>query len=117
MKTAECVAWAKKYCEERGYPIKAFGGSAINGWLTGSPFDDTWVKVHYKKGLFPQQGDIIFWSEDRCEYGHVAVVNKFCNANVLRYSDQNGTGKQDKISRRFSDYRHVVGWMSKLTGK
>ena len=43
----QCVAWAKQFCADMGYPIGAFGGSAINGWNTTSPFDSSWVRVEY----------------------------------------------------------------------
>lgn len=110
----QCVAWAKKYCQERGYPIKWFGGSAWKGWQTWSPFDNTWKRVVKTPLNAPSEWDIIFWDEWRCKYGHVAVANKFCNLWLLRYTDQNGTGKQDKIQARFSTYKNVVGWMTKL---
>lgn len=115
MKTAECVAWAKKYCEERGYPIKSFGGSAWNGWKTWIPFDDSWVRINYKPWTYPRQGDIVFWSEWRCTNGHVAVAWKFCNEKVLRCTDENGKGKWDPVTPRFYNYDHVVGWFSKLS--
>lgn len=110
----QCVWWAKKYCEERGYPIKSFWGSAWNGWVTWKPFDDSWVRFPYKPWMFPKQWDLIFWSEDRCKNWHVSVASKHCNPNLLRHTDQNWTGKQDKIQPRFSDYKHVIWFYSKL---
>lgn len=111
----ECVAWVKKYCEERGYPIKGFWGSAIKWWVTWSPFDDSWVRVTYKPWMFPRQWDIVFWNEWRCVNGHVAVCWRFCNANVLRVTDENGTGHGDPVTPRFYNYNNLVGWFSKLS--
>ncbi len=109
----QCVWLAKKYCQERGYPIKWFWWSAYNGWVTGSPFDNTWKKVLKTSFNAPSEWDIIFWSEWRCKYGHVAVANKFCNPLTLRYVDQNGTWKGDAIQSRFSTYKHVLGWYTR----
>mgnify|MGYP002359057077 FL=1 len=110
----QCVAWAKKYCQERWYPIKWFGGSAYKWWLTGSPFDNTWKKVVKTSFNAPKEWDIIFWDEWRCKYGHVAVASKFCNPALLRYTDQNWTWHEDKIQARFSTYKNCVGWYTKL---
>lgn len=110
----QCVAWPKLYCSLRGYPIKAFGWSAIKWWDTGSPFDKTWERILPTAFNSPQEGDIIFWSEARCKDWHVAVANKFCNPSLLRYSDQNGTGNEDRIQPRWSTYRHVLGWFHRI---
>ena len=109
----QCVAWVKKYCSEMGYPIRSFWGSAINGWLTGSPFDLSWRKVKYTWFNSPSEWDIIFWSEGRVRDGHVAVANKFCNLLVLRYTDQNGGWNEESIQPRFTWYRNVLGWYTR----
>ena len=114
MKTAECVAWAKKYCDERWYPIESFLGSAINWWDTWHPFNESWKRVEYTWLNFPSEWDIIFWSEKRCKYGHVAVANKFCNPFLLRYSDQNWEWNYDKIQPRWSSYRNILWWYHKI---
>lgn len=114
MKTAECVAWAKKYCNQRWYPIKSFWWSAWNGWVTWSPFDSKWKKVVKTSLNYPKEWDILFWSEKRCKYGHVAVANRMCTPMTLRYSDQNGTWKWDKIQHRFWTYLNVVWWMTRI---
>lgn len=110
MDTVECVGLSKLYCQELGYPISAFGSSAINGWNTGCPFNSKWKRVEYKPGMYPPQWAILFWSERRCKYGHTWVSNKFCNPNVLRYTDSNGTGKRDNITARFTGYENILGW-------
>lgn len=109
----ECVAWSKKYCEERGYPIKSFWGSAINWWETWSPFDDSWIRYTYKPWMCPSQWDILFWSEARCLNGHTWVANKHCT-KILRYSDTNGNWKRDPVTNRFTDYKHLLWWFHKL---
>lgn len=110
----QCVAWSKKYCQERGYPIKWFWWSAWNWWVTWSPFNSSWKKVIKTPLNYPKEWDIIFWSEKRCLYWHVAVANKLCTPITLRYSDQNGTWKWDKIQHRFWAYLNVVWWFTKL---
>ena len=110
----QCVDSARHYCKERGFPIWPFGGSAINAWNTWKPFDSSWVRFNYKPWMYPKQWDIVFWSEKRCENGHVAVANKFCNKDVLRCFDENGTGHGDATTPRFYDYKNVLGWFSKL---
>jgi hypothetical protein len=108
--TAECVWATKLYCKEIGHPIKAFWGSAWNGWKTGCPFDNTWERVIKTPFNYPKEWDIIFWSENRCKYGHVAVGNKLSNPMLLRYVDGNGTGNWDPITVRFWTYKNCTGW-------
>ena len=110
----QCVDSARHYCSEMWFPIWSFWGSAINAWNTWAPFDDSWVRFTYKPWMAPKQGNIVFWSEWRCTNGHVAVANKFCNQNVLRCFDENGTGHGDPTTPRFYDYKNVLGWFSKL---
>jgi hypothetical protein len=113
MDTVECVWWVKLYWKELWFNIGAFGWSAINGWNTFCPFGKEWKRVEYKPGIYPRQWDILFWSENRCKFGHTAFANKFCNANVLRYTDQNGTGKRDPFTARFTDYKHLLWWATR----
>lgn len=110
MQTVECVGGVKLYWQKLWLNIKAFWGSAINWWNTWCPFDSKWKRVEYKPWLYPPQWAILFWSEKRCKNGHVAIANKFCNANVLRYTDQNGTGHRDPFTARFTDYKNLLGW-------
>lgn len=110
MGTVECVGLSKLYCRERWFPIKAFWWSAINGWNTWCPFDSKWKRVEYKPWLYPPQWAILFWSEKRCKNGHTAYSNKFCNKNVLRYTDSNWTGHRDPITARFTDYNNLLWW-------
>lgn len=109
----QCVAWAKKYCQSRNWNIKWFWGSAFNWWVTWSPFDSTWTKIVKTPLNYPKEWDIVFWSEKRCKYGHVAVCSRLCNPITLRYSDQNGSGRWDKIQYRFGTYLNVCWWYSK----
>ena len=110
MSTVECVGLSKLYCQERGYPIKAFGWSAINGWNTGCPFDWKWKRVEYKSGMYPPQGAILFWSERRCKYGHTWISNSLCNPFLLRCTDQNWTWKRDNIKARWYTYKNILWW-------
>jgi hypothetical protein len=110
----QCVDTARHYCKERGFPIWPFGGSAINWWNTGIPFDSSWIRFSYRPWMYPKQWDIVFWSEKRCRYWHVAVANKFCNKDILRCFDQNWTGKWDPTTPRVYTYESVLGWFHKL---
>lgn len=109
----QCVDLPRQYWKDMSYTIWAFWWSAWNGWKTGCPFDKTWKKIVYKPWLIPKEWDILFWNENRCKNGHVAIANKLCDTNILRYIDQNGTWKQDKIQARFTDYKNLVWWFTK----
>lgn len=109
----QCTDWARQYCLERGYPIKSFSGSAYNWWKTGSPFDDSWIRITYKPWMFPKQGDIIFWNEWRCKYWHVAVCWKHCTEKILRCTDTNWKWKWDPVTPRFYNYDFIEGWYHK----
>ena len=106
----QCVAWAKKYYEEYGERLWWFWWSAINWWRYWYPFSKKWRKIGYTWSNAPSEWDVIFWSEGRCKDGHVAIANKFCNSFLLRYSDQNGTWREDKIQNRWWGYKHVLWW-------
>lgn len=110
----QCVSLIKLYCNERGFPIRSFGWSAINWWNTGCPFNDRWERVEKTMIGYPKEWDIVFFSG--WEYGHVAIANKFCNPAVLRTIDQNAytwNGKwewKDAITPYFRGYSNVLGW-------
>lgn len=106
----QCVAWAKKYCEEKGTPIGNFSGSAEKWWNSWSPFTKNWKRVYSNGFNSPSEWDIIFWSSRRCKDWHVAIANKFCFPFLFRYTDQNGTWKEDEIQPRFEMPKNVVGW-------
>ena len=112
----QCVAWAKKYCDERWYAIGSFNWSAINWWKSWSPFDNSWKRVNKTKMNYPSEWDIVFF--DWWTYGHVAVANKFCNPVLLRWSEQNinWTGSwlgKDAISPFWRSYSGCVGWFTR----
>lgn len=55
----QCVAWDKKYCEERwGIKNLFFGGSALNAWNGKGNLDDYFARVPT-----PQQGDLAFYNK------------------------------------------------------
>lgn len=109
----QCVAWVKKYCSERWYPIKSFGGSAYNGWKTWRPFDSSWKWIIYDWFNAPSEGDVIFWNEGRCKDWHVAIANKFCYPFLFRYIDQNWGWKEEFIQPRWTGWKNVVGWYTR----
>lgn len=104
----QCVGGAKKYCQERWWTIWSFWWSAINGWKIWMPFNKDWTRVEYTPWSFPPEWALIFWSEKRCLNWHIAVANRFCNKDVLRCFDENGTGKGDPYTHRFYDYKNVL---------
>ena len=104
----QCVWGVKLYAKERGWIIWSFWGSAWNGWKYWLPFDSSWTRIEYKPWLFPPEWALVFWNEKRCKNGHVAISNKFCNKDLLRCLDQNGTGHGDPFTHRFYDYKNVV---------
>lgn len=108
----QCVAWAKVYCKLRWYSIRSFGWSAINGWITWSPFDDTWKKVIYTWFNSPKEGDVIFWKQGID--GHVAIANKFCYPFLFRYTDQNWGWNEEPIQPRWSSWKNIVGWYTRI---
>ena len=110
----QCVWWVKKYYQEKDIWLNSFWGSAITGWITESPFGREWKKVKYTWFNSPSEWDVIFWSEARCKFGHTAIANKFCNPLVLRYSDQNGLWRWDKIQNRWGTYKNVLWWFTRI---
>lgn len=111
---AQCCAWVKKYCEERGYPITSFWWSAIQGWKSWSPFSKEWKRIEYVSPLVPSEWDLIFWSEKRCKNGHVALASKVQNPELIRCWDQNGTWKWDKIQPRYYTTKNILWWYHKI---
>ncbi len=88
----ECVAFAKKFSQEMyGVKLGSFGGMAINGWDTGSPFTAPgWKRIVYKKGLVPSAGDIVFFAATpQDKPGHVAVADGACTKDTLSVDEQN----------------------------
>ena len=51
----QCVDWAREFAKNSAMnPIGTFSGSAISGWLTGSPFKNTnWKRIAYKPNTYP----------------------------------------------------------------
>jgi len=127
---AQCVAWAKKFALEQGNPIWTFSGSALNGWLTGSPFVWTkWERVTNTTTAIPKEGDIVFLDKTASNpYGHVAVAGEGCTGSKLVLIEQNaGTGNGDgkngnKITMRTIKYNDpkrgvCLGWYTLKTPK
>ena len=104
----QCVAWTKKYYEER-YWIKNlfFWGSAVNGWNGKGNLDDYFSRVPT-----PQQGDMAFYKPTLTnEYGHVAIVE-----NTKEISEQNawkwtGTGLWTDAIRIAKAPTNLLGYM------
>ena len=116
---AQCVAWAKKFAEEQGNPIWTFSWSALNGWLTGSPFVWTkWERVTNTTTAIPKEWDIVFLDKTASNpYGHVAVAGDGCTGSKLVLIEQNagtwnGDGKNgNKITMRTIKYNDPKRWV------
>lgn len=125
---AQCVAWAKKFALEQGNPIWTFSWSALNGWLTGSPFVWTkWERVTNTTTAIPKEWDIVFLDKTASNpYGHVAVAGEGCTGSKLVLIEQNagtwnGDGKNgNKITMRAIKYNDpkrgvCLGWYTLKT--
>jgi hypothetical protein len=117
------VDFARQHAKDIGSPISTFSGSALNGWLTGSPFVGTkWTRVTNTTTAIPKEGDIVFLDKTIDNpYGHVAVAGDGCTGSKLVLVEQNagngnGDGKNgNKITMRAIKYNDTkrgvcLGW-------
>lgn len=122
---AQCVDFARAYAESAWNPIKSFGWSAYNGWVTWSPFVKTkWKRIERNGKNIPLAWDIIFFAPTpKNQYGHVAVVDSGCTATTLKIIEQNawtgnGSGKWANAVKKSTlgyDVRgKCVGWYTLL---
>lgn len=122
----QCVAWAKKYSEETGYPLGYFSGNAINAWKTGSPFNAKWKRVTYSSGAVPNAGDVVFFAPTAGneQNGHVGIATTLSTPQMLGIVEQNaGSGNGDgkganAITKRVRSYTDknfkVLGWFTRI---
>lgn len=95
---AQCVDLVRQHAKDTGHPISTFGGSALNGWLTGAPFVGTqWKRVTNTTTAIPKPWDIIFLDKTpNNPYGHTAIALAGCTGSKLVILEQNaGTGNGD----------------------
>lgn len=106
----QCVAWAKLFAREMGYPIGGFSGSALKGWQTGSPFSAEWKRVENTPQAVPKSGAIIFFDATKANpYGHVAVVES-ASSKLLVVIEQNaGNGNRNGLGMN-AITRRTVGY-------
>ena len=106
----QCVAWAKKYCEESGHPIGGFSGSALKGWQTGSPFNSEWKRVENTDTAIPRDGSVVFFDKTPTNpYGHVAIVDSGSTSLSLIVVEQNaGSGNGNGIGANAITRRTVA---------
>lgn len=84
--------------------------TAYQSWLKNSP---DYEKIHYKPGVFPQEGDIVYWSDTYIkDTGHVAVATNKGNQSVFTSFDQNWP-KDSLCHYQEHTYSGVVGWKRK----
>lgn len=95
----QCVAGAKIYVKEVYWiNLKSFSWSALNWFLTWSPF----VWLPFKKVLntptwVPKVWDIVFFDKMSYNpYWHVAIVDEWTTPTILNVIEQN-TGKSGKV--------------------
>ena len=106
----QCVARAKLFAREMGYPIAGFSGSALKGWQTGSPFSAEWRRVENTPQAVPKPGAIVFFDATKANpYGHVAVVES-ASSNLLVVIEQNaGNGNGNGLGMN-AITRRTVGY-------
>lgn len=104
----QCVAWDKKYCEERwGIKNLYFWGSALNAWNRLWNLDDYFTRVPT-----PQQGDLAFYNKTPTNPdGHTGIVE-----NTKEISEQNagrwtGTGLWTDAIRIAKAPTNLLGYM------
>lgn len=110
----QCVDWVREYSVLRWRSITNFGNAyqLWQKWL-----GPKWKRVPMTALGYPSEWDVVIWGPTwGGGYGHIAIVNKFCNPVVLRSVDQNawsGNGDwlgKNSISNCFRGYSGVVGW-------
>lgn len=113
---AQCVSWAKKYCEESGNIIGNFSGSALKWWTTWSPFNDKWQRVPVDPKNPPKEGSVIFFDKTKSNpYGHVAIVDSSTSTGVTIIEQNAGSGNGDgkgsnAIKRTQLSYSDTTRW-------
>ena len=114
----QCVDLARQHAKDMWNPIGTFWGSALNGWLTGSPFIGTkWERVVNTVTAVPKEWDIVFLNKTASNpYWHVAVAWEGCTGSKLFLVEQNagtwnGDGKNgNKITLREIKYNDPKRW-------
>ena len=106
----QCVAWAKLFAREMGYPIAGFSGSALKGWQTGSPFSSEWQRVENTPQAVPKPGAIIFFDATKDNpYGHVAVVESASSKLLIVIEQNAGNGNGNGLGMN-AITRRTVGY-------
>lgn len=124
----QCIDFSRQHAKDMWNPIWTFSGSALNGWLTGSPFIGTkWERVTNTTTAIPKEGDIVFLDKTASNpYWHVAVAGEGCTGSKLVLIEQNagtwnGDGKNgNKITMRAIKYNDpkrgvCLGWYTLKT--
>ena len=98
----QCVALVKLYIEQVDWiQLGWFGGTAFNGWETGSPFDSNWERVLNSPTAIPPLWAVVFFKPYAADpAGHVAIAAEGCTSTQLNVIEQNaGNGNGDgKVS-------------------
>jgi len=98
------------------FVVEVFGDTS--GQLRASTAYQSWLKggadyerFTYKQGMSPQEGDIIYWSDQYVKgTGHVAIATNKANQSVFTSFDQNwGIGTPCHYQEH--TYNGVVGWL------
>ena len=106
----QCVAWAKSFAREMGYPIAGFSWSALKWWQTGSPFSAEWRRVENTPQAVPKPGAIIFFDATKANpYGHVAVVESASSKLLIIIEQNAGSGNGDGLGMN-AITRNTVGY-------
>ena len=89
----QCVALAKLYIQQvDGLTLGGFGGTAINGWNTGSPFNSKWKRINNSATAIPPLGAVVFFAPRAGDpAGHVAIAGRGCTSTALNVIEQNAS--------------------------
>lgn len=105
----QCVWGVKKYSQDvLGVALWSFGGSAINGWNSGSPF--AWrpfSRIENSATFVPKVWDICFFQIGT--YWHIAIIDEHSTTRIAFVIEQNwGNGdwkwKDDFYQVKAYDY-------------
>lgn len=104
----QCVAWVKKYSEERwGIKNLFFWGSAINAWNRMGNLDEYFDRVET-----PQQGDMVFfWTTPTNSDWHVAIYENDKDIIEQNGGKWTGTGLWVDAIRIAKTPTNVLGYM------
>lgn len=91
----ECIGWVKHMVSKIHKRILAwFWWSAINWWISWSPFNNSWQRVKNSPEAVPSQWDVIFFDKTRWNiWWHVWMVYQ-ADKSTVTVIEQNWVGSK-----------------------